>query len=71
MTRRQKGEGFPGQRIVVWPRSVIWQAQSRSLLRGLMPTDAGYFPRAKGHVRRRSEPINQAIFLYCLRGRGW
>ena len=71
MNRAQKGEGFPGQRIVVLPRSVLAHAQKQALTSGLMPTDAGYFPKAIGHLRERSEGIEQAVFIYCVRGRGW
>lgn len=67
----QKGEGFPGQRIVVLPRPVVLHAQKQALTSGLMPTDAGYFPRASGHLRERSEGVEQAIFIYCVKGAGW
>jgi AraC family transcriptional regulator, arabinose operon regulatory protein len=71
MNEWQKGEGFPGQRIAVLPRAVLAQARELPLLRGLMPTDVGYFPRAKGHLRERTQGVDQAIFIYCVRGAGW
>ena len=71
MNRREKRDGFPGQRIVVLPRSVVLHAQKQMLTAGLMPTDAGYFPRATGHLRERREGIEQAIFIYCVKGSGW
>jgi len=71
MNRPQKGDGFPGQRIVVLPRSVWSHAQRRPLTAGLIPTDAGYFPRAAGHLRDRSEGIEQSVFIYCVKGSGW
>ena len=71
MKPSQKGEGFPGQRIVVLPRAVLSQARHQPLLRGLLPTDVGYFPRAKGHFRERKQGVDQAIFIHCARGRGW
>jgi AraC family transcriptional regulator, arabinose operon regulatory protein len=71
MNRAQKGEGFPGQRIVVLPRSIVLQAQKQPLTSGLTPTDAGYFPRAAGHLRERDEGVDQAIFIYCVKGSGW
>jgi AraC-like DNA-binding protein len=71
MNPRQKGDGFPGQRIVVLPRTVLAQAAQHPLLRGLMPTDVGYFPRATGHLRERTQGVDQAIFIYCVRGAGW
>jgi AraC family transcriptional regulator of arabinose operon len=68
---RQKGEGFPGQRIVVLPRRVLAQARQQPLLRGLLPTDVGFFPLAKGHLRERKDGVDQAIFIYCIKGAGW
>jgi AraC family transcriptional regulator of arabinose operon len=69
--RVQKGEGFPGQRIVVLPLSVVAQAQRQPATAGLMPTDVGCFARAAGHLRERPGGVPQAIFIYCLRGSGW
>jgi AraC family transcriptional regulator of arabinose operon len=71
MDQRQKGEGFPGQRIVVLPRRVVAQALQRQLLAALLPTDVGYFPAAAGHWRQRGAGADQAIFIYCIQGRGW
>jgi len=67
----EKGEGFPGQRIVVLPRPVIESARRQALLRGLLPTDIGYFPHALGHLRHRPEGAEQAIFIHCAKGAGW
>ncbi len=71
MNRAEKPEGFPGQRIVVLPRTVVARALKRPLLSGLLPTDAGYFPNAAGHLRERAEGVDQGIFIYCTHGRGW
>jgi AraC-like DNA-binding protein len=71
MDRRKRPEGFPGQRIVVLPRKVVARALERALLRDLLPTDVGYFPKATGHFMERSAGVNQAIFIYCTHGRGW
>ena len=50
----EKGEGFRGQRIVVLPRKVVAHALKHPLLASLLPTDVGYFPRARGHLRVRT-----------------
>lgn len=71
MIRTQKAEGFPGQRIVVLPRRIVRLAQQQPLTAGLLPTDVGFFPRASGHLRERSELLEQAIFIYCIKGSGW
>ena len=71
MDRPKRPEGFPGQRIVVLPRTVVARAMEHGLLRGLLPTDIGYFPKAAGHFMERRLGVNQAIFIYCTHGRGW
>jgi AraC family transcriptional regulator of arabinose operon len=71
MTRQEKGEGFAGQRIVVLPRAVVARARRHPLLAGVFPTDVGYFPRAHGHLRERPTGVDQAIFIYCVKGAGW
>jgi AraC-like DNA-binding protein len=71
MRKKQKGEGFPGQRIVVLPRSVVADARQQPLMSGLLPTDVGFFPRAAGHRRERAAGVDQAIFIYCTKGSGW
>lgn len=71
MRRQIKGLGFPGQRIVVLPPSIIARAPEHPLLRGLLPTDIGYFPHAKGHLIRRPLGVYQTIFIHCTAGAGW
>ncbi len=71
MKLQEKGEGFPGQRIVVLPRSVVERARKHALIDGLLPTDVGYFPRARGHLRERRDGVDQVIFIYCTKGAGW
>jgi AraC-like DNA-binding protein len=68
---QQKGAGFAGQRIVTLPSPVVARAEKEELIRGLLPTDAGYFPHAAGHARERALGIDQAIFIYCAQGAGW
>jgi AraC family transcriptional regulator of arabinose operon len=71
MNNQPKAEGFSGQRIVVLPRRVATMALAHGLLRGLLPSDIGYFPKAAGHFMKRPEVIDQAVFIYCVKGRGW
>jgi AraC family transcriptional regulator, arabinose operon regulatory protein len=66
-----KAEGFSGQRIVVLPRAVVTAALKQILLRDLLPTDAGFFPKADGHFMKRDSGVDQAILIYCLKGHGW
>jgi AraC-like DNA-binding protein/mannose-6-phosphate isomerase-like protein (cupin superfamily) len=71
MKWREKHEGFKGQRIVVVPRPVLTTALREPLLRNLMPTDAGYYPKAKGHTCAREHGTPETIFIYCAEGEGW
>ncbi len=71
MSVEERAEGFPGQRIVVLPRAVVARAEEQPLLGAMIPTDVGYFPKAGGHARARTEAIDQAILIYCVMGRGW
>jgi AraC family transcriptional regulator, arabinose operon regulatory protein len=66
-----KREGFAGQRIVVLPRQVVANALKQPLLQGLLPTDVGYFPKASHHMRERLSGVDQAIFIFCVKGQGW
>jgi AraC family transcriptional regulator, arabinose operon regulatory protein len=68
---REKHEGFPGQRLVVVPRPVVAVARQQPLLKHLLPTDAGFYPRASGHKCTREKGCPEAVFIYCAGGAGW
>jgi len=71
MEAREKLEGFAGQRLVVVPRSVLANLVQHPLLKQLLPTDAGYYPKAKGHRCVRTAGSPEVIFIYCADGEGW
>ncbi|MBW8864299.1 MAG: AraC family transcriptional regulator, partial [Verrucomicrobia bacterium] len=71
MKRREKHEGFVGQRLVVLPRPILATAIRHPLLKHLLPTDAGYYPKARGHVCARERGCPEVIFIYCAEGNGW
>lgn len=71
MKWREKHEGFAGQRLVVVPRPVLTAARKSPLLRPLLPTDAGYYPKATGHTCVRERGCPEVIFIYCAEGNGW
>jgi len=71
MKWREKHEGFIGQRLVVVPRPILAKALQYPLLKHLLPSDAGYYPKAKGHVCARERGCPEAIFIYCAAGGGW
>lgn len=64
-------DGFRGQRIVVLPPSVIREAITRPLFSGLLATDIGVYPCAKGHRRERPSGAAETIFIHCVAGGGW
>ena len=71
MKWREKQDGFAGQRLVVVPRPILVTALHQPLLRHLLPTDAGYYPKAKGHTCVRKHGCPEVIFIYCADGSGW
>lgn len=64
-------DGFAGQHLVVVPKPVKDAAAKHPLLRGLLVTDAGYFPKASGHFVERKEGAFTHLIIVCLRGQGW
>ena len=64
-------EGFPGQRLVVLPRSQVDAALRRPGTSQLVVTDCGYFPQARAHGMTRLAPVAQAVVLVCTSGAGW
>lgn len=71
MRWRQKPEGFAGQRLVVLPRRILATALQSPLVKSLMPTDAGYYPKARGHTCARERGCPETVFIYCCEGGGW
>lgn len=64
-------EGFAGQHLVVVPEPVRRAALRHPLLRGLLVTDAGYFPNAADHYVERRGGSPTHLVIACLRGAGW
>jgi AraC-like DNA-binding protein len=71
LTNLEKLEGFTGQRLVVVPRPLLAGAMQNPLLRNLLPTDAGYYPKAAGHTCVRQRGCPETIFIFCAEGQGW
>jgi len=67
----RKEEGFRGQELYVIPSDVLRDDGLSLLIRNLQVTDAGYFPRAAGHQKSRSRPIEEGILLFCREGEGF
>ncbi|HLX71241.1 MAG TPA: AraC family transcriptional regulator [Verrucomicrobiae bacterium] len=43
----------------------------QELVRSLLPTDIGFYPKANGHFMERPSGVDQSIFIYCVKGEGW
>lgn len=68
---RHRRQGFAGQHLVVLPDPIRRTAGDHPLLRNLLVTDAGYFPRAEGHRVERPQGSSTHLMIACLQGKGW
>lgn len=64
-------EGFRNERMCVIPRPQVAAALSRPVTRRLVVTDAGMFPEARLHERRRPSGTQETIIIVCSAGSGW
>lgn len=71
MTNEAVRDGFKGQHMLVLPGPLVARARSQPLLRGMLVTDAGYFPAAENHLVERARGANTTLLILCLGGVGW
>jgi len=64
-------EGFEGQEMFVIPRPILANARLHPLVRGLYPTDIGWYPRARYHYRNRENGAPEDHLMMCLDGHGY
>ncbi|PYY52607.1 AraC family transcriptional regulator [Curtobacterium sp. MCSS17_011] len=64
-------DGFPGERLHVLPRPLVGEALKQPLTERLLVTDAGYFPHAEHHGRRRPQGARELIVILVSDGVGW
>tara|TARA_R110001583_G_scaffold24381_4_gene89019 strand:+ start:1341 stop:2228 length:888 start_codon:yes stop_codon:yes gene_type:complete len=64
-------EGFLGQKMIAFPRSVINIVKSNQITQNFYVSDLGYYPMAYHHYRLRKNGANQYIFIYCTKGKGY
>jgi AraC-like DNA-binding protein len=67
---RHRAADLPRQWIVVPPLERE-RALAHPLLKHLVPSHVGFFPRARHHRVDRPDGVGQAIFKYCVAGEGW
>jgi AraC family transcriptional regulator of arabinose operon len=68
---RHLREGFEGQEMFVIPRPVLAKARLHPLVRGLYPTDIGWYPQARYHYRNRENGAPEDHLMMCLDGHGY
>lgn len=68
---QKQRDGFNGERALVLPQPIVHEMEKDPLSSMLHITDIGYYPKAISHFRERKEPINQHVFIYCIKGKGW
>ncbi len=68
---RQLREGFEGQEMFVIPRPILAEARRHPLVRGLFPTDIGWYPKARYHYRDRINGAPEDHLIMCLDGNGY
>lgn len=67
----KRKDGFNGERAIILPQFIINEMEKDPYFSILHITDIGYYPKARNHFRKRDEPINQFVFIYCVEGSGW
>jgi AraC-like DNA-binding protein len=67
----RKRQGFFDESLYVVPHRVVERASHHPLLHELHVTDAGCFPNAKHHYRRREAGSTEHILLLCEDGSGF
>jgi len=66
----KKRDNFEGQRMAVFPQSVIELLKTNVFTQNLYVTDAGFFPKAKNHFINRTKGSTQNIIIICIEGEG-
>jgi AraC family transcriptional regulator of arabinose operon len=69
--RKQLREGFAGQDMFVIPRPILAEVRRHPLVRGLYPTDIGWYPAARYHYRDRINGAPEDHLMMCLGGHGY
>ncbi len=63
-------DGFVGQKMIAFPKSIIDMVSKNPLTKSFYVTDLGYYPKANQHYRLRKKGAKQYIFIYCTKGKG-
>jgi len=71
MKRQKQHKGGAARQAVLVPRPILTLALKQPLLRHLLPTNVGYYPKAKGQISERENGCTETIFIFCADGDGW
>jgi AraC-like DNA-binding protein len=71
MTTPRIREGFPGQRLVVVPASILKAARANPVTAWLYPTHLGRFDHARHHHVDRRNGAPDHVLILCLDGAGF
>lgn len=63
-------EGFLGQKMIAFPKSILEQIKTNPISKKFYVSDLGYYPVAHHHYRSRKKGANEYIFIYCTKGKG-
>ena len=63
-------DGFPGERLTVFPPAVIRYARSLPVCRDLYVTHTGRFDHVQGHYIHRPQGRPEHVLMVCLAGEG-
>lgn len=63
-------DGFAGQQMWVVPKPWLQECALSPLLQALVPTDVGWFPKARHHFRERPNGADEHILIFCSAGYG-
>lgn len=63
-------EGFLGQRMIAFPKSILEQIKTNPISKKFYISDLGYYPLANHHYRSRKNGAKEYIFIYCTSGKG-
>jgi len=59
------------RRVAGLPQRAVKHALNHPLLRSLVPTGVGFFPKTDGHHFECPQGVDRAILIFCAKGSGW
>ena len=63
-------QGFLGQKMIAFPKSILEKIKANPISKKFYISDLGYYPVANHHHRSRKKGAKEYIFIYCTKGKG-